>query len=211
MKPAVPDNKMGKKAEALDVILSRRSIRQFQPKPVAESILKSIVNAARLAPSAGNLQPLEFIAIRHKAQRSRVFPCLRWAAYIAPEGNPKPGHEPQAYVVVLVNSRIRNSEYERDVGAAVENMILAAWAQGVGSCWLVSIEKKKLRTLIRVPDYYWIDSVLALGYPDENPVVETMNSSVQYWKDEKGCFHVPKRPLEDILHYETFGEVKRKT
>ena len=185
-------------------ILSRRSIRQFKPEPVSRDILKDLVNAARLAPSGANLQPLEFAVIDDEEVRKKLFSCLRWAAYIAPEGNPKPGHEPVAYVVVLVNLAVRKAGYERDVGAAVENMILAAWEEGIGSCWIASADTEKIQEMLSVPGGYRVDSVLALGYPDEKPIVEEMKKSVQYWKDERGRLHVPKRKLDDVIHFNTF-------
>jgi nitroreductase len=185
-------------------IVSRRTIRQFLPRPIEEKILDQIVNAGRLAPSGANLQPLEFIVIDDVEVAQQVFPCLKWAAYIAPEGNPRSGQEPTAYVVVLVNKDIRPQGYEWDVGAAMENMILAAWAEGIGSCWLLSIDRDKLRQILSVPDNYRIDSVLAMGYPAEESVVEEMTDSVKYWKDEQGRFHVPKRALKDIVHSNVF-------
>jgi len=187
-----------------DLILSRRSIRQFKPTPISRNILVRTVNAGRLAPSAANLQPLEFIAVEEEGLRSKVFPCLKWAAYIAPEGDSKPGQEPQAYVVILVNNRVREKGFEWDVGAAVENMILAAWEEGIGSCWLLSVDRDNLRSLLQIPEHFRIDSVLALGYPAESPVIEDMKDSVEYWKDEKGRLHVPKRRLDDVIHYNTF-------
>lgn len=185
-------------------ILTRRSIRQFKPEAVSREILKKIVNSARLAPSGANLQPLEYIVVDEEGPRKQVFPCLRWAAYIAPEGDPKPGHEPVAYIVVLVNSKVRDKEYERDVGAAVENMILTAWEEGVGSCWIASAERNKIQKILNIPIDYKIDSVLAVGYPDEEPLVEDKKDSIKYWKDKKGRIHVPKRKLRDILHYNGF-------
>ncbi len=187
-----------------DLILSRRSIRQFKPEPISKGILKKLVNAARLAPSAANLQPLEFVVVDEEEIRKQLFPCLRWAAYIAPEGNPKQGHEPLAYIVVLVNLQVRDKGYEWDVGAAVENMILTAWEEGIGSCWLLSVERDNVQDILKIPKNYKIDSVLALGYPDEKPVVEEMEDSLKYWKDEQECLHVPKRKLEDIIHFNIF-------
>ena len=186
------------------LILSRRSIRQFNPEPVPRDILEKLVDAARLAPSAANLQPLEFIVVDDVELRKQIFPCLKWAAYIAPEGNPKPGHEPVAYIVVLVNLQVRDRGYERDVGAAVENMILAAWEEGIGSCWILSVERNKVREMLKIAMNYKIDSVLALGYPDEKPIAEDMKDSLKYWKDKEGCLHVPKRILEDIIHFNIF-------
>jgi len=187
-----------------DLIVSRRSIRQFKPEPVSPDILKDIANVGRLAPSAANRQPLEFILVEEEGIRSEIFPCLKWAGYIAPEGNPMPGQEPRAYIVVLVNSKIREKGFEWDVGAAVENMILAAWGKGIGSCWIISVDRDRVRDLLQVPKFYRIDSVLALGYPAEVPVIEDMKDSVEYWKDEEGRLHVPKRRLEEVIHYGKF-------
>ena len=187
-----------------ELILSRRSIRQFKPEPVSRSILEKFINAARLAPSGANLQPLEFVVVDEEEVRKRLFPCLRWAAYIVPEGNPQPGHEPVAYVVVLVNLKLRKKGYERDVGAAVENMILSAWEERVGSCWIANADIEKIRDMLNVPEDYKVDSVLALGYPAEEPITEELKESVKYWKDSKGRLHVPKRRLDDIVHFNGF-------
>ena len=182
------------------LITTRRTIRQFQSKQVSRETLKQIVNAARLAPSAANLQPLEYFVVDKKALTEQVFPCLRWAAYINPDGNPKPGNEPIAYIVILANKEIRKNSYERDVGASVENMILTAWEKGIGSCWLLAINRKILREILQIPQHLWIDSVLALGYPAESPVIEEFIDTVKYWKDSRGCLHVPKRSLKDVFH-----------
>jgi nitroreductase len=188
-----------------DIIISRRTIRQFKPVPVPRSILEKLVDAARLAPSAGNLQPLEFVVVDDTETRQRIFPCLRWAGYIAPGGNPNPGHEPMAYIISLVNLSVREKGYENDVGAAVENMILAAWEEGLGSCWLISVDRDKVAAILEIPGGYKVDCVLALGYPAEKPVLEELRDSVKYWKDEKGILHVPKRGLKNIIHFNEFS------
>ncbi len=187
-----------------ELMLSRRSIRQFKPDPVSRDILEKLVNSARLAPSGANLQPLEFVVIDDEELRRNLFTCLRWAAYIAPEGNPKPGCEPTAYVVILVNVGVRKSGFGRDVGAAVENMILTAWEERIGSCWIANADTHRIRKMLKVPGNYEVDSVLALGYPDEEPITEEMKDSVKYWKDSKGRLHVPKRRLDEVLHFNGF-------
>lgn len=187
-----------------ETIAGRRTIRKFKPDPVPRELLERLIEAARLAPSAANLQPLEFVVVREDAVRAEVFPCLKWAAYIAPAGDPAPGEEPKAYVVTLVNTKIREKMFEYDVGAAMENMILAALAEGVGSCWLLSIDRERLRAVLGVPEDYRIDSVLALGYPAEEPAAEVMGESCRYWKDGQGRLHVPKRPAASVAHYEKF-------
>jgi nitroreductase len=187
-----------------DLIVARRTVRQFKPEPVPRDLLERVVDAGRLAPSAANLQPLEFIIVDEPSVRAEVFRCLKWAAYIAPAGNPAPGREPAAYVVVLVNTAVREKMFEYDVGAANENMILAALAEGVGSCWLLSIDRDGLRGILRVPERYRIDSVLSLGFPAEAPIIEEYKDSCRYWKDGDGILHVPKRKRTEVLHINGF-------
>lgn len=184
-----------------ELIVSRRTVRRFKPRPVPREALERIVEAGRLAPSAANMQPLAFVVAESEEARGSVFPCLKWAAYIAPEGDPKPGQEPMAYIVTLVDTRVRETMFEYDVGAAMENMILAAAAEGLGSCWLLSVDRDRVREILAVPGEFRIDSVLALGTPDEDPVVEEMADSCRYWKDAEGRLHVPKRPFANIVRF----------
>jgi nitroreductase len=190
--------------DVYDLAVERRTIRRFKPDPVPRELLERLVDAGRLAPSAANLQPLEFVVVDGAGPRGEIFLCLKWAAYIAPAGDPRPGEEPAAYIVTLANTEIREKMFEYDVGAAMENMILAALEKGVGSCWLLSIDRDKLRTILGVPEHYRIDSVLALGYPAEEPAVEIMGESFRYWKDAAGRLHVPKRPLASVAHFNRF-------
>ncbi|MCX7973649.1 MAG: nitroreductase family protein, partial [Candidatus Aminicenantes bacterium] len=74
-----------------ELIINRRTIRQFKPEPLSRDLLVKIVNAGRLAPSAANKQPLEFLVVDEPQLCHRLFPHLNWAAYISPKGNPKPG------------------------------------------------------------------------------------------------------------------------
>jgi len=187
-----------------ETIAGRRTIRRFKPERVPRELLERLVDAGRLAPSAANLQPLEFVLVDGAGPRDEIFPCLKWAAYIAPAGDPRPGEEPTAYIVTLANSKLREKMFEYDVGAAMENMILAALEEGVGSCWLLSIDRDRLRAILGIPDHYRIDSVLALGYPAEDPAAEVASDSIRYWKDGEGRLHVPKRPRESVVHFNRF-------
>ena len=91
-----------------------------------------------------------------------------------------------------------------DVGAAMENMILVALEEGIGSCAIGSVDRDKLSRILNIPGEYEIPLVLALGYRDESPVEDLFNGSVKYWKDEEGVLHVPKKKLEAVLHLNTF-------
>jgi nitroreductase len=183
-----------------ELIITRRSIRQFSSRPVGRAALEKIVNAGRLAPSASNLQPLEFIVVDDEAKRREIFAGLRWAGYIAPAGNPLPGQEPTAYVIPIVDLGVRRSGFDLDLGAAVENMILAAWSEGIGSCWIGALDAAGVGRAVGLPEGYRLSCLLALGYPAEAPVIEEFEGSVKYWKDEAGVLHVPKRKLADVLH-----------
>ena len=186
-----------------ELIIKRRTIRRFKQEPVPLELLNKLANAGRLAPSGANLQPLEFIIVNDPEQVTKLFPTLKWAGYIAPAGNPPEGRRPMAYIIVLINTEIRYKG-EVDAAAAIENMILVALEAGVGSCWMGSIDREQISQLFNIPASYRIDSVLSLGYPDESPVVEQMVDSIEYWKDDQGVLHVPKRKFDDIVHYNTF-------
>jgi len=190
--------------DTYEVTTSRRSIRRFKDISVPHQILERCVNAARLAPSAANLQPLEYIVVDDDKLLAEVFPTLGWAAYIRPAGDPPQGKRPKAYIIIVNNSNAGTPFTTYDVGAAMENMILVAWAEGVGSCAIASVDRDKLRSILNIPGDYEIPLVLALGYPDESPVEEPFDESVKYWKDEDGVLHVPKKKLERVQHWNAF-------
>lgn len=188
-----------------DLISMRRTIRRFSQKPIDKNTLISIVDTGRKAPSAANKQPLEFILVDDSLLLPAVFAQTRWAAYLPKdEGRPPEGQEPTAYVVVLVNKELALERWTgHDVGAAVENMTLTALSLGIGSCWIGSLNRDALAELLRVPDNYEIDSVLALGYPDEQPVEVPFAGSVEYYKKD-GVLHVPKREFKSVFHHNMF-------
>jgi len=186
-----------------DAIISRRSIRRFQQKPISLVLLKKFVNAARLAPSAANLQSLEYFIVTDKELCSMIFEKIGWAGYITPKWAPGEDERPVAYIVILVNDT-NNKYYQRDVGLASENIVLMAEEEGLGSCILCNINKEKIQEILRIPNEFDVDSLIALGYKAEYPVVEEFNGSVKYWRDEKDILHVPKKCLDDIIHINRF-------
>ncbi len=182
-------------------ILKRRTIRRFKQIPISRVILKKLVNAARLAPSAANLQPLEYLVIDNPEIRANLFPYLKWANYIAPRGTPPEGKRPVAYIAVLINQKKESPAYSAyDAGAAIENLILTAWDTGIGVCWIKALDKAKISRLLRLPKSLKLDSVAALGYHAEMPKAETLTKSIKYWKDSRNKLHVPKRRLCDIIY-----------
>lgn len=186
-----------------ETILSRRSIRRFQQKPINTELLRKFVNAARVAPSAANLQPLEFFIVTEKDMCSKIFETIGWAGYIKPAWKPDKNERPTAYIVILVKD-ITNRYYLRDVGLASENIVLAAEEEHIGSCILCKIEKNKIQEMLKIPDTLHVDSLIALGYKAEQAVVEDFKDSVKYWRDKNEVLHIPKRKLEDIIHVNEF-------
>lgn len=125
-------------------ILSRRTIRKFQQKQIGLSTLKKLVNAGRLAPSAANLQPLEYYITNEVSLREKIFSILNWAGYIKPEGNPKEGEKPVAYIIILMNTKISSGlNHKYDVGDSAQNIILASQEEKIGCCLLGAFSKKK--------------------------------------------------------------------
>ena len=193
-------------AHVYDAICQRRTVRRFTQKVIPFSVLEKLVNCARLAPSGANIQPCEYIVVDNTDLVQKIFPCLRWAGYIAPAGNPPDGERPTAYIVVLVDLHRKKKGGEVDAAAAIQNILLCAWEEKIGTCWLGSIERKQISRLLGIPHHYRLDSVVALGYPNEQPIIEDATGSIKYWKDGQGVLHVPKRPLEHVIHRNTFGE-----
>ena len=196
-------------------ILARRSIRNFQARKVNIKLLRQMVNCARVAPSAANMQPLEYLVINQKDLCDKTFKHLKWAGYVSPDGNPDPGCEPVAYIIILISkSKVSHSVLKRDedairysfspdlrdVGAAAENIMLFAQSKCIASCWLGAVNKVGIKKAFSIPKRLEIDSVIALGYPKMTSKIAKFAGSVKYYLDKKGTLHVPKRPLKDIIY-----------
>lgn len=186
--------------ELEELIYKRRTIRRFKQDPISIEKLKKLIDFARIAPMATNIQALEFIIVENPEIRKKLFPLVRWAGSLPEEKRtPESGREPTAYIVVMVNANIKKTYVDFDVGAAVQNILLGATASGIGTCWMGAINFKKIKELFEIPDNYIIKQVISLGYPDEESIIEPFKDSFKYWKDENGMMHVPKRSLDDII------------
>lgn len=182
-----------------ELIAKRRTIRKFQNKPISNKQLTAYIEAARLCPSAANLQPLKYVSVSSRDMTQKVFATLKWAGYLKGEYTPKEDEKPTAYIVVCIDHNISRANYDMDVGAAIENIILSALEDGVGSCWLASVERPKLKRILELPDNLEISCVVALGYPSESPIeTEMQNGDVKYFL-QNGTLNVPKRSLKEII------------
>lgn len=187
-----------------ELITKRRSIRRFKPQKVPYSILEKAVNAGRIAPSARNLQPLEYIIVDEDNLLPKVFSAIKLAGYL--EWNPEPAEMPRAYIVVLARKDDAFTKY--DVGLAAENIILSCLENGVGSCLIKSFAEDKIKKIFDIPQDNIVEVLIALGYPAEEPVLEEMKTkdgSIKYWKDEAGVLHVPKKAFKNIVYKNKFG------
>ena len=115
-------------------------------------------------------------------------------------GDPGPGERPAAYILLLINRNKTRDQARHDAAAAAMNIMYTALANDLASCWMGAIDRPSLKRVLDIPNHCEIDSLIALGYPSESPVVEPFLDSIKYWQDEKGVLHVPKRSLADVLH-----------
>jgi len=178
-----------------------RSVRRFnEDRAIDRQTLVELIDLARLSASGGNKQPLKYILSCAASMNARIFPCLRWAAYLKDWLGPREGERPAAYIVILGDTAIR-ADCDRDLGIAAQSIMLGAAAMGLGGCMLDSINRRELRRIFGPLHGLEILLVIALGTPREEVVIETVgpDGDIRYWRDENGVHHVPKRQLEDII------------
>ena len=189
---------MGKNA-AYEKIRSRRTIRKFLQKTVPEQLLLKCVDAARLSPSGGNLQPLRYVIVNDPKLLKPVFDTLSWAVYL-PEYYPTEEEMPQAYIILFLDKIGRTPIHDASIAAMSISMV--AYDEGLGSCILGSVNREELKEILEVPESLAVALVVALGYPAENPVVEPVkDGDIKYWLDENAVLHVPKRDLKDVVRW----------
>ncbi|UCH35892.1 MAG: nitroreductase family protein [Armatimonadota bacterium] len=179
-------------------IATRRTIRRFTRRPVPEDDLRSIADAGRLAASAGNRQPVRFLAVSEDDPVTYMFDHVAW---LAAAGDPPQGMRPTAYVVILADPEV-NRSYTSDCAAAAQNVLLAAHGRGIGGCWIGSVNRDAVRDLLRIPAGLEIYGVIALGYPAEDAVAYDADGAVAVTRDADGVVRVPKRKLGEVLRFE---------
>lgn len=162
--------------DAIECMKTRRSIRVYQDKPVAKEIIEDIVDCGRLAATAINVQPWKFIVVQDAAMRKKL-------AQIADHGK----FIDQAAVCIAVFCQ-EGKYYLEDGSAATQNMLNAARAHGLGSCWVAGDKKEYapvIRDLLGMPVDYKLVSLIAIGYAAEerNP---------------------QKKPLSEVLRWERY-------
>ena len=148
------------------LISERESIRSYDPdRKIPEKIIRKILEAGRLAPSAANRQPWKFIIVSSEAMLKKVRPCYRgdWF-YSAPHILIVKGKRSEAWVR-------RQDEYnslETDLTIAMDHMILAAEYEGVGTCWIAAFDPDVLKKVLNLADNETVFAITPLGYTPEN-------------------------------------------
>ncbi len=189
--------------ELMGLLEGRRTYRRFEQKEISREILEEILQAARLASSAANRQPLSYIVVRDREKVEQVFAHTRWAGALPPEvGQPREGEKPVLFIGVVENLDI-NQDCDTDAGLAISNMTLAAWNHGVGSCMIGACNKVALSELFGLTDRQKLHTVVAFGYPSHVSHLVDMEDpdAFKYYLDEKKDYVVPKRKLEDVVRY----------
>ncbi|HOW71389.1 MAG TPA: nitroreductase family protein [Phycisphaerae bacterium] len=163
--------------DAIEALTTRRSVRRYLPDPVAAETIEQIVNAGRLAPTARNVQPWEFVVVTDPARRAQLAAIAEYGKFIA--------EAPVCIVVLAKQTRY----FLEDGSAATTNMLNAARALGLGSCWVAGDKKPyahEITKLVDAPDKMRLVSLIALGYPVDMPAPQ-------------------KRTLDQVIHWESFG------
>ncbi|MGC8849780.1 MAG: nitroreductase family protein [Candidatus Bathyarchaeia archaeon] len=150
-----------------EAVEGRRSIRAFKKAPVDDGILRRVLEAAQWAPSAGNLQARDFIVVRDPSVKERLARAALGQWFIV---------EAPVNVVVCANLERSASRYgERgrrfyawmDAAAAVENLMLAAHALGLASCWIGAYRDEEVSEILGLPEWVKPVAIIPLGYPGE--------------------------------------------
>ncbi len=181
------------------LLKSRRTIRKFKQTPLSKEQLIRYIDAARVAPSGANLQPIKYVAIQSKEMVNKILPLVKWAGYLAPNYNPKGNEHPTAFIAVCADTTIRKNEFDIDIGAAIENLIISALSDGVGACWMKAIDYKKITEILKLPENLTLSCVIALGYPAEEPQEAEFEGDVKYYLNENGTLCVPKRSIDEVV------------
>jgi len=146
--------------EVISIIKERRSVREYLPKAISREVLEDILDCGRLAPSARNLQPWLFVASTEKQIKEEISKLASFGKFIASAG-----------ACISVFCERDNNHAVEDGCAATENMLIAAKAYGIDSCWVAGYERpysEDVRELLGVPGKYKLISLISLGYSDKS-------------------------------------------
>ncbi|MFX1511951.1 MAG: nitroreductase family protein [Promethearchaeota archaeon] len=177
--------------ETLSIIKKRRHIHFFKPDPVRNEDIETLLEAARWAPSAGNLQPLEIVIVKTNSQKKQLVEDAGGKRYIASA----------PVIFVICADLIRSSGRYKDRGtalyviqdtaAATQNILLTATALGLGSGWVGAFDEEKVAKTLELPAKIRPLAIILIGKAAEDPNPP------------------PRRKISEFAHYETFKSTKQ--
>ena len=163
--------------EAIEALRGRRSVRAYEAgKTISKETLETLADCGRLAATGRNVQPWEFIVITESNILRQVADITEYGKFIA---------DCSACIAVVCED---TKYYIEDGAAATQNIMVAAWSLGIGSCWVAGDKKDyadRLRQILGAPDTHKLLSLIALGYAAKVPAPT-------------------KRPLAEVLHWERY-------
>jgi nitroreductase len=172
--------------ELSEAIKGRRSIRAFKPQDVPEGAVEKLIDAARHAPSAGNIQPWEFVIVRSLEVKRNLARAALNQAFVK---------EAPVVIVVCANEMRSSMGYGyrgktlyciQDTAAATQNILLTAYSMGLGTCWIGAFNENEAKRALNTPEGIRPVAIIPTGYPDEAPS------------------HRDTRPRSQIIHNENF-------
>lgn len=169
--------------EVIDAIKTRRSVRRFQGRKIEDIIIKEIIELGNLAPSAGNLQPRDFIIVKGQDMKEKLANAALNQEFVA-----------EAPVVIVVCANIRRTAHYgkrgmelyciQDSAASIENMLLAIVDKGLACCWVGAFEENAVTRVLGLPSHVRPIALLPIGYPGEE------------------TYPVSRIDIDDLIHYE---------
>ena len=150
--------------DTIDTILERRSIRSYKAEPIPAAHMQQILEAGRQAPSAANRQPWHFIIVGDSEQKKQVAKVCGSQMWMADA----------AYIIVALGAPgVSSKWYSIDVAIALQNMVLAAYSLGYGTCWIGDFAVERLRDVCNIPAEWVVVACTPLGVPDVHPAARS--------------------------------------
>jgi len=172
--------------EVFDAVKRRKSTRAYSQTPIQKEKIKRILESARLAPSAMNAQPWYFIVVTDEEKRNKISRSGRFAGFLK---------ESPVVIVGCGDREVSPKWHVVDVTIALQNMVLTATEEGLGTCWIGSFEEGLVRDLLKIPERFKIVALLTLGYPRKK--LDLMAKIVH--------FVHRKKSLDKIVGFEEYG------
>jgi nitroreductase len=161
----------------IDFVMSRRSIRRYEKKDIPSDILEKIIEAGRQAPSAANRQPRRFIILTDYEIKKELSKGL-FNRFL--KNSP-------VVIVGCANPKdfLTGKWASIDTAISLQNMVIAAWTLGIGSCWIGDFKEDKVKQLLKVPAKWKVVALVTFGYPAEKPKQRKKKSTKELFSYNK--------------------------